>query len=351
MTTMRRQIRGMSPTDVRPRPLRPLGATAANEVGEAVRTESRAVSVVIPAFNEEGAIAAVIAELRELLQAAGMEPEIVVVDDGSRDGTAAAARAAGARVLQHRSNRGYGASLKTGIAAASHERVAIIDADGTYPAEHLVELFAELEHADMVIGARTGPHVRIPLMRRPAKWFLHRLASYVSKAHIVDVNSGLRVFRREVVMQYFPLLPDQFSWTSTITLAMHCDNYAVQYVRINYRERTGASKIVPWDAGSFAMLIVRTAMLFRPLRVFLPLIVMCLAYGLAKLAIDLSRDPNISASALLALMSGLQLLLIGMLGEAIAARLGRLSPNGVVGVQPAELAVADDSAGVRGRGR
>jgi hypothetical protein len=140
-----------------------------------------------------------------------------------------------------------------------------------------------------------------------------------------------------VVIQYFPILPDQFSWTTTITLAMHCDKYAVTYVPIDYRQRQGRSKIVPWDAVSFAVLILRAAMLFRPLRVFLPLVFACIVYGSSKMTIDLIRDPNISASALLALMSALQLLLIGMLGEAIAARLGRLSPNAVLGVQPQEV--------------
>jgi glycosyltransferase involved in cell wall biosynthesis len=295
------------------------------------------ISIIIPAFNEERGIGPVIAEVRERLRARGIEAEVVVVDDGSRDGTAQVASAAGARVIQHRSNRGYGAALKTGIAAASHEVVAIIDADGTYPAARLPDMVDELEHADMVVGARTGSDVQIPLLRRPAKWVLAQLANYVSGTRIPDLNSGLRVFRRDVVMQYFPILPDQFSWTTTITLALHCDKYAVSYLPIDYRVREGVSKIVPWDAYNFAILILRTAMLFRPLRIFLPLVVLCLLYGTGKMTLDMIRDPNISASALLALLSALQLLLIGMLGDAMAMRLGRLSPNAVYGVQPKEL--------------
>ena len=298
---------------------------------------TRQTSVVIPAFNEELAIRAVISEVRDALHGAHVDAEMIVVDDGSTDGTARAARAAGARVIQHRSNRGYGAALKTGIAAASRNVVAILDADGTYPASYLPGMLVELEHADMVVGARTGEDVHVTPARRPAKWMLNHLANYVSRAHIPDVNSGLRVFRRDVVMQYFPILPDQFSWTTTITLAMHCDKYAVSYVPIDYRPRQGTSKIVPWDAGNFAILILRTAMLFRPLRVFLPLVLLCLAYGVIKMTIDVIRDPNISASAVLAFLSALQLLLIGMLGDAMATRLGRLSPNGVFGVQPKEL--------------
>jgi glycosyltransferase involved in cell wall biosynthesis len=298
---------------------------------------TKTVSIVIPALNEEGGIAPVIAEIRERLHTKGIDSEIVVVDDGSSDGTARVAGEAGARVIQHRSNRGYGAALKTGIAAATHDVVGIIDADGTYPAVYLPAMIDDLEHADMVVGARIGANVYIPAVRRPAKWMLNHLANYVSGARIPDLNSGLRVFRRDVVMQYFPILPDQFSWTTTITLAMHCDKYAVSYVPIDYRPRRGTSKIVPWDAGTFAILILRTAMLFRPLRVFLPLVGLCLVYGTTKMTIDMIRDPNISASALLAFLTGLQLLLIGMLGDAMTMRLGRLSPNAVFGVQPKEL--------------
>lgn len=305
------------------------------------------VSVVIPAFNEEAGVRLVVVELQELLQRQGIGAEIIVVDDGSADATARAAHQAGARVIRHRSNRGYGAALKTGIAAARHDTIAITDADGTYPAEHIPELLAALENADMVVGSRSGKNVRIPLIRRPAKWVLNRLANYLASARIPDLNSGLRVFRRDVVMQYFPLLPDQFSWTTTITLAMHCDKYAVSYLPINYRARKGQSKIMPWDAGSFLILILRTAMLFRPLRVFLPLVLVCFSYGVVKTIIDLIRDPNISASALLALMSALLILLIGMLGDAIASRLGRLSPNAVVGVQAKEFDVHESEEPAR----
>lgn len=295
------------------------------------------MSVIIPAFNEEAAVAGVITEVRDVLRQDGIDPELIVVDDGSEDETAQVSRGAGARVIQHRSNRGYGAALKTGIAAASHDIIAILDADGTYPPAHFPRLLDQLKHVDMVVGARTGRNVKIPLARRPAKWVLNRLGNYVSGARILDINSGFRVFRRNVVMQYFSLLPDQFSWTTTITLAMHCDKYAVAYVPIDYRERQGTSKIVPWDAGNFAILILRTAMLFRPLRVFLPLVVVCLTYGIIKFTIDMIRQPNISASAMLALMGALHLLLVGMLGEAIATRLGRLGSNVAVGAQTKEI--------------
>jgi glycosyltransferase involved in cell wall biosynthesis len=296
-----------------------------------------AVTVVIPAFNEEGGVAAVVHQVRRVLDDAGVRSEIIVVDDGSTDRTAEAAHNAGARVLRHRSNRGYGSSLKTGIASARHDIVLITDADGTYPSEVMPEMLERLEHADMVVGARIGKNVAIPLVRRPAKWALKKLANYVTNAKIPDLNSGLRAFRREMALQYFPILPDMFSFTTTITLAMHSDKYAVHYMPIDYHQRTGHSKIVPWDAGSFAILILRTAMLFRPLRVFLPMVMLCLAYGFGKMALDMTRDPNISASAMFALVSALLILLIGTLGDAIATRLGRLNQNPVLSVQTREI--------------
>ena len=291
------------------------------------------VSIVIPAYNEESGIPSVIGELHRVLGDYPAQIELIVVDDGSTDATARAAALAGARVMRHRSNRGYGAALKTGIAAATHEQVIIIDADGTYPASYIPELLEKLQRADMVVGSRVNAGVKIPLIRRPAKWVLNRLANYLTNARIPDLNSGLRAFRRDIVMQYFPLLPDQFSWTTTITLAMHCDKYAIHYMPIDYRARKGRSKIVPWDAGSFLILILRTSMLFKPLRIFLPIVIVFAAYGFGKLAIDLTHQPNVSASAVLALICALLVLLIGMLGDAIATRLGRFSPNAVRGVQ------------------
>lgn len=305
--------------------------------GESVKDSPiKNISIVIPAYNEELAVRESILELRGIFETTDINAEIIIVDDGSKDKTAREAKSAGARVIQHRSNRGYGASLKTGIIAASHDIIAITDADGTYPAKYLPEMLLELEQADMVVGSRTGADVHIPLTRRPAKWFLRVMANYVAQSKIPDLNSGLRVFRRGVAMQYFAILSDQFSFTTTITLAMLCDKYAVTYTPIDYRRRQGKSKIMPWDAGSFAVLILRVAMLFRPLRVFLPIAAICLIYGIIKTTVDLTHDPNISASAIFAFVSALMMVLVGMLGDAVATRLGRFNQQMAMGVRPKE---------------
>ena len=133
------------------------------------KDEQTPISVILPAYNEETAVGAEVEAIRKALCSVGMKHEIIVVDDGSDDRTAERAFQAGARVLQHPKNRGYGAALKTGIATAKYGTIAIIDADGTYPSDQIPNLVAQLKSADMVVGARTGDHVGIPLIRRPAK--------------------------------------------------------------------------------------------------------------------------------------------------------------------------------------
>ncbi len=288
------------------------------------------LSIVIPAFNEQQIIEQVLTDLKDLLASHDIDGEIIVVDDGSTDDTAKHALAAGVRVLRHRSNRGYGASLKSGILAASNDICAITDADGTYPIKYLPKMLEDLETADMVVGARTGADVHIPTVRKPAKWALNKLANFVSGYTIPDINSGLRVFRRDVAVQYFPILPDQFSWTTTITMAMLCDKYAVKYLPIDYKQRVGKSKITPWDAGTFTVLILRMAVLFRPLRVFLPVTGLCFAYAILKGFVDLTitGDRNISATAIMMFMCGLIVMLIGMVADAVS-RMGKLNPAAV----------------------
>lgn len=298
-----------------------------------IPTSGASVTVVIPAFNEQGGIAEVVQRAAATLRDSGMTAEILVVDDGSTDQTAQQAASAGAKVMRHASNRGYGAALKTGILAARHELIVITDADGTYPVDRIPDLARQMDRFDMVIGARTGENVHIPLIRKPAKWMLMHLANYVTKAKIQDLNSGLRAFPRAAALQYFNILPDQFSFTSTITIAMHCDRYAVHYEPIDYYRRTGKSKIVPWDAATFAALIVRIAVLFKPLRVFVPIVLMFCGYAVIKAVVDLMHQEFVSQTAILAMMGSIQFLLMGLVAEAVATRLNRVTTEPYTGVR------------------
>jgi glycosyltransferase involved in cell wall biosynthesis len=295
------------------------------------------VSVILPSFNEEGAVAQEVVKIRQVLTTSGIAHEVIVVDDGSSDATAERALAAGARVLHHIENRGYGASIKTGIRAAAYDIIVISDADATYPAEAIPELLAEIQTADMVVGSRTGVNVHIPLVRRPAKWVLNWVATRVAGRSIPDLNSGLRAFRRDCAEQYFTILSNQFSFTSTITLALLADDYRVVYYPISYYPRVGASKIVPRHFMDFLMLVFRMAVLFQPLRVFLPLAFTSGMLGLIKTTYDvvafLARTqtsvwsvfylPVLSPSAILLLLLGFQLLVVGMVVDALVRRMAQ----------------------------
>jgi glycosyltransferase involved in cell wall biosynthesis len=279
------------------------------------------VSILIPVYNEEGAIASTLAAVEATMRQTGRDYEVLVVDDGSTDGTAQVLAGTGARVVRHRANRGYGAALKTGIRATAHPLIAILDADGTYPIARLPELLTEADHADMVVGARTGASVHVPALRRPVKWLLARVANVLSGHRIPDLNSGLRVFRREIALRFFGLFPDGFSFTSTITLASHINGYRVEYVPIDYYRRTGASSIRPVrDTLNFFLLIVRMVVTFRPLNVFLPIAAALIVLGAVKAALDFTRTGAFGVGAAILILTAIQVAMIGLLADLVTRR-------------------------------
>ena len=280
------------------------------------------VSVVIPAYNEEGGLADVVNGLRAIMMGTGRPFEIIIVDDGSEDGTLAVARGLGVTVVTHPVNRGYGWALKTGIRAASGEHILICDGDGTYPPESIPGLLAHADEHDMVVAARTGESVEIPIFRRLAKGILRRLAIYLSESEIPDLNSGLRVFRREAAMAYFSILPSGFSFTTTITLAMLCNEGSVVYIPINYAKRRGRSKIRPLrDTMNFLILIMRTILYFNPLRIFLPVSLIIGACFAVSLAYDLIVLKDLTEKTLIFMFGAIQLMAIGVLADLITKRL------------------------------
>lgn len=283
------------------------------------------VSIIIPAYNEEHGLGPVLAELLHKMDAAGDLYEVIVVDDGSGDGTAVVAQQYAVTVLQHRVNKGYGAALKTGIRQAKYDLICITDADGTYPNERIPELVNILveHHLDMVVGARVGDDVNIPTIRKPAKWALGRVANYVAAEPIPDLNSGLRVFKRDVCLLFFNILPNQFSFTSTITMAMLTNQYQVVYVPINYYARVGKSKIRPiHDTLNFLRLVVRIGLYFAPLKIFLPISFWLLVLGIAWGAGTLFVFGQIAdISTLVIIMTAFQVFAIGLLAELINKRL------------------------------
>jgi len=276
------------------------------------------ITLLIPAYNEERGIGPVLEQVKKL----GLPGEIIVVDDGSTDKTYEAAQIPGITVLRHDVNRGYGQSLKTGILASKYDIIVITDADGTYPNEDIAKLLSHMQYYDMVVGARTGKTVKIPLIRKPAKKFLNLLANYLAGVEIPDLNSGLRVFRKPVAREFFNILPSGFSFTTTITLAMLSNGYRVKYVPIDYHQREGKSKIHPIrDTIGFTNLIVRTTLYFNPLKIFMPLsgFVFLAALGLLVYSkFMLGRVMDISVIVLLS--AALQIAVIGMLADLIDKR-------------------------------
>ena len=229
------------------------------------------VTVVIPAFNEEAAMARQLGEILAVMKQSGWTFEIIVVDDGSTDSTASLAEGCGVKVLRLGCNRGYGAALKAGIQAAAHDRILIIDADGTYPALAIPRLLERASSADMVVGARVGANLHIPMTRRPAKWLLGQYANLLARRRIPDLNSGLRLMQKSSLRTFWDVLPPGFSFTTTITLAMLATGHEVSYVKIDYLPRLGKSKIRPTDFFRFLWLITKMALRFHPLRILFPL--------------------------------------------------------------------------------
>ncbi len=290
------------------------------------KEESSGISVVLPAYNEEAGIGGVLDNLCALLEQSSFQCQSIVVDDGSEDRTAEIAEGyRDVTVLQHKTNRGYGAALKTGIRHAKHNIICIVDADGTYPNESVPKLVQHLLEGDydMVVGARTGAEVAVPFTRRPAKWVLGKLANLVVGESIPDINSGLRAFRRSVALRFLDLLPDGFSFTATITLGMLVNGYLVDHVPINYFPRIGTSKIRPvQDTLNFLQLVLRIALYFAPLKIFLPLsgILMLLAFGWGGFSwFFLGQLADVST--LVIVLAAVQVAAVGLLAELINHRL------------------------------
>jgi glycosyltransferase involved in cell wall biosynthesis len=297
----------------------PLKATTlqSTAAASAVATEDFDLCVVIPAHNEEHAAGPTVERVRAALADLQLRYEIILVDDGSRDGTRVAAERTGARVLGSPVNRGYGWALKHGIRASRSKYIAILDADGTYPPEALPKLLELAYSADMVVGDRSEAMRNVPWVRRPAKWILSKLANFLARQNIPDLNSGLRVFKRESLERFIALLPDGFSFTTTITLCMLCSYMRVSYMPIEYGKRIGHSKIRAMDFFNFVLLVLRIVVLFQPLRIFMPLGAVLFLLGIAKTIYDITLM-NLSESAIFCLLAALIIWSLGLIADMIS---------------------------------
>ncbi|MEP9411186.1 MAG: glycosyltransferase family 2 protein [Candidatus Brocadia sp.] len=280
-------------------------------------------SIIIPAYNEKEGIPQVIESLQSLRKRYGNRWEIIIVDDGSTDGTSEMIRNSQDIVLiRHPFNRGYGAAIKTGIRHAKYNTLIISDADGTYPVQDIPRLLAQLSKSEMVVGTRGISNSNIPFVRKPAKWVLNKLANYLTGIKIPDLNSGLRAMKKDIVMKFIHLLPDGFSFTTTITLAMLTNDYAVDFVPIEYKIRSGRSKIRPIrDTLNFLQLIIRTVLYFDPLKIFLPISACFFISSIAVLVLSYLFTPKVmDITTVILFISGVQILAIGMIADLIDKR-------------------------------
>ena len=281
-----------------------------------------AVSIVIPAYNEEEAIGDVIDQIISVMEKADTTNEIIVVDDGSTDETVQIVQERVVQLVRHPFNKGYGAALKTGMRKAKYDTIAIIDADGTYSVEELPKLVNGMGEWDMVVGARVGENTKTLSLRKLVKWFLTQFANYLVGTSIPDLNSGLRVFKKDIAMQFYNVLPSGFSFTVTITLALLSNDYLVQYIPISYHKRVGKSKIRPIrDTLGFLQLIIRTVMYFAPLKIFLPMSLVLFLFGVAIFLYSvLVLHKLMDVTVVVTMLTSIQIAAIGLLADLMDKR-------------------------------
>lgn len=277
-------------------------------------------SLVIPAFDEGQAIGAVVADFRGLLERIGCDYELIVVDDGSTDETAEQAERHGATVIRHERNRGYGAALKTGIRRSHHGLVAIADADGQHTGAQLRDLLAELADADVAIGMRDAAS-HVPFTRLPGKLILKWVANWVTGSVIPDLNSGLRVMRREVILDSMHLAPDGFSFSTTTTIAFQHAGMLIRWVPITVPRRIGRASSVSMvrDGLKTLLLILRIVVLFAPLRIFLPVSGLLFVIGAVSSIYGLVTDFNIGDKEVIILLSSLMIFFFGIVADQLAS--------------------------------
>ena len=246
------------------------------------------ISIVIPAYNEESAIAETVEKCRKILSAIGdTSSEVIVVDDCSKDNTAGIAEKAGAVVIRHPHNAGYGRSLKDGIRKAKNDTIVITDADGTYPLESIPVIYEEYKKGfDMVVGARQGKNYDESFKKKILRVILKKLVEYTSGGKIYDINSGLRIFSKNTIIQYFDTLCDTFSFTTSVTLAYMMTNRFVTYLPITYHKRVGKTKVRLFrDTLRTLQYIVEAILFYNPLKIFLLLCWIILLFGAVNVAL------------------------------------------------------------------
>jgi glycosyltransferase involved in cell wall biosynthesis len=278
------------------------------------------VSIILPVYNELGHLEEEIDRIRKTMDESDYTYELVVVDDGSTDGSGQRLKEIeGIRLLRFATNRGSGSARKYGTQASQGSIIVWTDVDMTYPNDTIPDLLDQLDGYDQVVGARTSEEGTMKLLRGPAKWLIRKLASYLTGVRIPDLNSGFRAFRREVALQYLHLLPRGFSCVTTITMAFLSSGYSVRYVPIDYAPRAGESKFHWWkDTKRYLLQVLRLTLMWEPMRIFGPPSALLGIIGVAKLIYDLvDKDFRVATNTIVILGVAFALALIGMVADML----------------------------------
>ena len=301
-----------------------MAQTAAVDVNGAVNGESDIerldVSIILPVYNESEHLRQEVDRIRVAMDVSEYSYEIIVVDDGSTDGSGELAQSIpGIRLIRFLVNRGSGSARKAGTGAARGRVTVWTDVDMTYPNDTIPRLVKELDGYDHVVGARTSEEGTMKPLRVPAKWFIRKLASFLVSTNIPDLNSGFRAFRTDVARQYLRHLPPGFSCVTTMTMTFLSGGYSVKYVPIEYSKRAGRSKFHPIkDTSRYVIQMIRMVLSYNPLRIFLPTGFVLLAVGIGKIMYDyVTYDFHVTTNTLLVFFAAFQVFAIGLLADLV----------------------------------
>lgn len=283
------------------------------------------VSIVLPCYNEELALEKVVKDVRAVMdQIDDYSYEMIVVDDCSTDRTVEIAeKLDGVRLIRHRQNQGSGASRRTGIINAKGEIIVMLDADGTYEPKTIPKMLKFFPDYDQVNGARDSEKGTLKLLRTPAKWVLRHIAMFIAGHYIPDLNTGLKAFKRDVMLKYLWVMPDGFSCVTSMTLAYLANGHPVKYVKTPYYKRIGVSKFHPIvDSGKYLVTILRMMTFFRPLRVYMPIAGFMIGLGVLSgfYNIFLTSKHSLEESDIILICVGTLLGGIGLLAELLVSQ-------------------------------
>lgn len=293
-------------------------------MSEAVTSDYSNLSIIIPAYNEEDGILTTLESLREYFPAA----EIIVIDDGSQDATAQRVSAfPGVRLLQHHYNRGYGGALKTGMRASSRELIAWFDADNEHRADYLQRMVQRLQREKLaaVLGQR---HKSVSVVRGVGKYFIRMLARVLRVKSGSDLNCGLRVFKRDMILRYLAILPDTYSASLTSTIILVEQGFPFEFHPIETNSRIGNSKVALSDGFNTLLLVLRVITLFAPMRIFLQASLYLLGIGaLYSFYVAIAKGAGIPVLGAFLMIGGLLVGILGLIADQISQiRLSSLEP-------------------------